>query len=74
MTSFSKSIGMMKNIGSSAEPVTTNRTPSAPPAVSAGQEDTWLLEPDEALRARVSDLEFWYGDGTQAIQKLNMRW
>ncbi|WP_218572992.1 phosphate ABC transporter ATP-binding protein PstB [Pseudomonas sp. gcc21] len=72
MTSFSKSTGMMKSIGTTPEPAATKRTQSALPPASAGQEDTWLLEPDEALRARVSDLEFWYGDGTQAIQKLNM--
>ncbi|WP_235263719.1 phosphate ABC transporter ATP-binding protein PstB [Nitrincola sp. A-D6] len=32
----------------------------------------WYLEPEGALRARVSNLKFWYGDGTQAIDDVSM--
>ncbi|HDZ58410.1 MAG TPA: phosphate ABC transporter ATP-binding protein [Pseudomonas xinjiangensis] len=33
--------------------------------------DHWYLEPDAALRARVSNLKFWYGNGTQAIDDVS---
>ncbi|MDZ7852394.1 MAG: phosphate ABC transporter ATP-binding protein PstB [Halomonas sp.] len=32
----------------------------------------WYLEPEGALRARVSNLKFWYADGTQAIDDVSM--
>nr|MBS0021339.1 phosphate ABC transporter ATP-binding protein [Gammaproteobacteria bacterium] len=32
----------------------------------------WYLEPEGTLRARVSNLKFWYGDGTQAIDDVSM--
>ena len=72
MNTLTKNISMMKTSNDTATPVIAQRTQTSPPPPSASQQDTWLLEPDEALRARVTDLEFWYGDGTQAIQKLNM--
>ncbi|MDQ7732849.1 phosphate ABC transporter ATP-binding protein PstB [Halomonas sp. SpR1] len=34
--------------------------------------DHWYLEPDSPTRARVSNLKFWYGDGTQAIDDVSM--
>ena len=36
------------------------------------QTHSWHLEPEEDLRARVSSLRFWYGDGTQAIDDVNL--
>ena len=35
-------------------------------------QDRWYLEPTEPLRARVDNLKFWYGDGTQAIDDINL--
>jgi len=32
----------------------------------------WYLEPDMPLRARISNLKFWYGDGTQALDDISM--
>ncbi|WP_422823605.1 phosphate ABC transporter ATP-binding protein PstB [Vreelandella vilamensis] len=34
--------------------------------------DHWYLEPTSPTRARVSNLKFWYGDGTQAIDDVSM--
>jgi phosphate transport system ATP-binding protein len=45
-----------------------------PPKTQATSEqiERWLLDPNEPLRARVSNLRFWYGDGTQAIDDVSL--
>jgi len=39
---------------------------------SSETRDHWYLEPEGTLRARVSNLKFWYADGTQAIDDVSM--
>ncbi|MCA1791908.1 MAG: phosphate ABC transporter ATP-binding protein PstB [Thioalkalivibrio sp.] len=45
------------------------RTPSA---VTEETREHWSLKPKADLRARVSNLKFWYGDGTQAIDDVSL--
>lgn len=41
-------------------------------ALQRENRDHWYLEPEGTLRARVSNLKFWYGDGTQAVDDINL--
>lgn len=42
------------------------------PAESQESREHWYLQPKAPLRARVSSLDFWYGDGTQALNDINL--
>lgn len=49
-----------------------NNAGDTKPVATTQDLQTWHLQPDEKLRARVSNLRFWYGDGTQAIDDVNL--
>lgn len=51
---------------------TEDRSVAASTAATIENLQTWHLDPKETLRAKVSKLRFWYGNGTQAIDDVSL--